>query len=70
MQCFVRLVAELFHVIMGLVGGVPALIEGMGVVTGSLLLSAVLGGMVGVDVVLVFCADPTRTHLLVKIEFV
>lgn len=70
MQRFLRSVAGTPHVDPGPVGGVAALTEGMGVVTGSPASTATLEQMAEADLVLVLRADPTRTHPLVKTELV
>jgi formate dehydrogenase alpha subunit len=70
MQRFVRSVVGSPHVDAGPVGGVAALVEGMGRVTGRPHSSATLEEMAAADVVLVLRGDPTRTHPLVKTELV
>jgi predicted molibdopterin-dependent oxidoreductase YjgC len=70
MQRFMRSVLGSPHVDVGPVGGVAALLEGMGAVSGSPQSNATLEEMAEADVVLVLRGDPTRTHPLVKTELV
>jgi predicted molibdopterin-dependent oxidoreductase YjgC len=70
MQRFLRTVAGSPHVDLGPVGGVAALIDGMGMVTGAPTSTATLEQMAEADLVLVLRGDPTRTHPLVKTELV
>jgi predicted molibdopterin-dependent oxidoreductase YjgC len=70
MQRFVRSTVGSPHVGVGPVGGVAALVEGMGQVTGAPRSTATLEDMAAAEVVLVLRADPTRTHPLVKTELV
>ena len=70
MQRFVRSVTGSPHIDVGPVGGVAALVEGMGTVTGSPNSNATLEEMAEADLVLVLRGDPTRTHPLVKTELV
>jgi len=58
------------HVDLGPVGGVGALVEGIGALAGPARSSAGLEEMAAADVVLVLRGDPTRTHPLVKTELV
>jgi predicted molibdopterin-dependent oxidoreductase YjgC len=70
MQRFVRTVVDSPHVDLGPVGGVEALIEGMGPVTGSPSSNATMEDLAEADLVLVLRGDPTRTHPLIKTELV
>jgi len=70
MQRFMRSVVGSPHVDPGPVGGIAALTEGMGLVTGSPASTATLEQMADADLVLVLRGDPTRTHPLVKTELV
>jgi predicted molibdopterin-dependent oxidoreductase YjgC len=70
MQRFFRCVLGSPHVDLGPVGGVRALVEGIGTVTGLARSSAGLEEMAAADLVLVLRGDPTRTHPLVKTELV
>jgi predicted molibdopterin-dependent oxidoreductase YjgC len=70
MQRYVRSVAGSPHINPGLVGGVTALVEGMGTVTGVPRSNATLEEMADADLVVVLRGDPTRTHPLVKTELV
>ncbi|MCG6964557.1 MAG: molybdopterin-dependent oxidoreductase [Acidobacteria bacterium] len=58
------------HVGVGPVGGVEALVEGMGRGLGVARSTATFGDLREADLVLVLRADPTRTHPLVKNELV
>jgi predicted molibdopterin-dependent oxidoreductase YjgC len=70
LQRFTRQVAGSPHIDTGPVGGVAALVEGLGTVTGRPRSNASLSAMARADVVLVLRGDPTRTHPLVKTELV
>jgi predicted molibdopterin-dependent oxidoreductase YjgC len=70
MQRFLRSICRSPHIDVGPVGGVTALVEGMGTVIGSPSSNATLEEVAGADVVVVLRADPTRTHPLVKTELV
>jgi predicted molibdopterin-dependent oxidoreductase YjgC len=70
MQRFVRSVAGSPHVNTGPVGGVGALVEGMGPVTGSPRSNATLDEMADADLVVVLRGDPARTQPLIKTELV
>jgi len=70
MQRFLRSVVGSPHVDAGPVGGVAALVDGMGRVTGAPHSTATLDQMAAADLVLVLRGDPTRTHPLVKTELV
>jgi predicted molibdopterin-dependent oxidoreductase YjgC len=70
MQRLVRSVVGSPQVDVGPVGGIAALVEGMGRVTGEPHSSATFEEMAEADVVLVVRGDPTRTHPLVKTELV
>ncbi len=58
------------HVGVGPVGGVEALVDGMGQRTGAARSTATFEDLWAADLVLVLRADPTRTHPLVKTELV
>jgi predicted molibdopterin-dependent oxidoreductase YjgC len=70
MQRFIRSIVGSPHIGVGPVGGVAALVEGMGQVTGEPHSTATLEDMAAAEVVLVLRGDPTRTHPLVKTELV
>jgi predicted molibdopterin-dependent oxidoreductase YjgC len=70
LQRFVRSVMGSPHVDLGPVGGVGALVDGMGGVSGAPHSSATFEDLAAADVVLVLRGDPTRTHPLVKTELV
>jgi len=70
MQRFLRSVVRSPHVDVGPVGGVSALVEGMGRVVGSPRSTVTFEEMAAADLVLVLRGDPTRTHPLVKTELV
>lgn len=70
MQRFLRAAVGTPHVDVGPVGGVDALVEGMGAVTGAPRSTATLEEMAEAGLVLVLRGDPTRTHPLVKTELV
>jgi formate dehydrogenase alpha subunit len=70
MQRLVRAVYRSPHVDVGPVGGVAALVEGMGRATGRPDSSATFEDLAAADAVLVVRGDPTRTHPLVKTELV
>jgi formate dehydrogenase alpha subunit len=70
LQRFVRNVMGSPHVDLGPVGGVGALVDGMGGVSGAPQSSATFEDLTTADVVLVLRGDPTRTHPLVKTELV
>jgi predicted molibdopterin-dependent oxidoreductase YjgC len=70
MQRFVRSVAGSPHISSGPVGGVGALVEGMGPVTGSPRSNATLEELADADLVVVLRGDPARTHPLIKTELV
>jgi formate dehydrogenase alpha subunit len=70
LQRFVRSVMGSPHVNLGPVGGVGALVDGMGGVSGAPHSSATFEDLAAADVVLVLRGDPTRTHPLVKTELV
>ncbi len=70
MQRFVRSVMKSPHVTLAPVGGVGALVDGMGGVSGAPHSSATFEDLAAADVVLVLRGDPTRTHPLVKTELV
>ena len=70
MQRFMRSVVGTPHVDVGYVGGVPALVDGLGTATGKPASNANLEEMAGADLVLVLRGDPSRTHPLVKTELV
>jgi predicted molibdopterin-dependent oxidoreductase YjgC len=70
MQRFLRGVVGTPHVDVGPVGGVSALVEGLGEANGAPHSTATLEQMAEADVVLVLRGDPTRTHPLVKTELV
>jgi len=70
LQRFMRSVMGSPHVGLGPVGGVGALVDGMGGVQGAPHSSATFEDLAAADVVLVLRGDPTRTHPLVKTELV
>jgi formate dehydrogenase alpha subunit len=70
LQRFVRSVIRSPHVEIGPVGGVGALVDGMGGVSGAPHSSATFEDLAAADVVLVLRGDPTRTHPLVKTELI
>jgi predicted molibdopterin-dependent oxidoreductase YjgC len=70
LQRFVRSVMGSPHVDLGPVGGVGALVDGMGGVSGAPHSSATFDDLAAADVVLVLRGDPTRTHPLVKTELI
>jgi predicted molibdopterin-dependent oxidoreductase YjgC len=58
------------HIGAGPVGGIQALVEGIGELTGVPRSSATFDDLAAADVVLVLRGDPARTHPLVKTELV
>jgi predicted molibdopterin-dependent oxidoreductase YjgC len=70
MQRFLRSVVGSPHVDAGPVGGVSALVDGMGRVTGAPHSTATFDQLAAAELVLVLRGDPTRTHPLVKTELV
>jgi formate dehydrogenase alpha subunit len=70
MQRLVRSVVGSPHVDPGLVGGVSALVDGMGGVSEAPHSSATFEDLAAADVALVLRGDPTRTHPLVKTELI
>ncbi|RKZ14539.1 hypothetical protein DRQ53_11305 [bacterium] len=70
MQRFLRSVVGSPHVDVGPIGGVSALVEGMGEINGVPHSTATLTDLAQADVALVLRGDPTRTHPLVKTELV
>ena len=70
MQRFLRSVVGSPHIDLGPIGGVSALVEGMGEIHGVPHSTATLTDLAQADVALVLRGDPTRTHPLVKTELV
>jgi len=70
MQRYLRSVVGSPHVDVGPIGGIAALVEGMGEINGVPHSTATLADLAEAEVALVLRGDPTRTHPLVKTELV